>query len=122
MASRSCASVAIGNLVRLIRSCSRHQVRVDAKAYHLYHVQKGYDPSDVKGSGDNVAIVSPVAADTTAKADVIGPVPRSSSFDHIANLIMKGEPVPNVRVVPDTVLSGHESSPGVTSRKKPWEN
>ena len=47
--------------------------------------------------------------------------PYPTSFAHIVDLITKGEPVPGVKDIPDTVLEGKESRSTTARRKKPWE-
>ena len=47
--------------------------------------------------------------------------PYPSSFSQIVDLITKGEPIPGIREIPDTLLVGQESSPATAKRKKPWE-
>ncbi|KAI9759382.1 MAG: hypothetical protein M4579_002371 [Chaenotheca gracillima] len=47
--------------------------------------------------------------------------PYPTSFAHVVDLITKGEAVPGIKEIPDTVLTGQESKPTRTQRKKPWE-
>ncbi len=47
--------------------------------------------------------------------------PYPSSFAQIVNLITKGEPVPGIKEVPDTLLTGQESVASSARRRKPWE-
>ncbi|KAI4275343.1 MAG: hypothetical protein LQ337_003288 [Flavoplaca oasis] len=47
--------------------------------------------------------------------------PYPSSFSRIVDLITKGEPIPGIKDIPDTLLIGQESSPTTAKRKKPWE-
>lgn len=47
--------------------------------------------------------------------------PYPPSFSQIVELITKGEPIPGIKEVPNTVLSGQASAPTTTKRKKPWE-
>ena len=47
--------------------------------------------------------------------------PYPSSFSRIVDLITKGEPIPGIKDIPDTLLVGQESSPTTAKRKKPWE-
>lgn len=61
--------------------------------------------------------------DTTAQLE-LGEQPQApypSSFAQIVELITKGEPIPGLREVPDTLLIGQESEATTTKRKKPWE-
>ncbi|KAL8838026.1 MAG: hypothetical protein Q9170_002307 [Blastenia crenularia] len=47
--------------------------------------------------------------------------PYPSSFSEIVELITKGEPIPGIKDVPDTLLTGQESTAVTAKRKKPWE-
>ncbi|KAI4206982.1 MAG: hypothetical protein LQ346_000814 [Caloplaca aetnensis] len=47
--------------------------------------------------------------------------PYPSSFAKIVNLITKGEPIPGIKEVPDTLLTGQESAANSAKRRKPWE-
>ena len=44
-----------------------------------------------------------------------------TSFNHIVELIINGQPIPGIKDVPDTVLSGQDSPAATAKRKKPWE-
>lgn len=44
-----------------------------------------------------------------------------SSFAHIVELITTGQPIPGIQQIPDTVLTGHDTSSAKPRRKKPWE-
>ena len=47
--------------------------------------------------------------------------PYPASFNQIVDLITNGQPVPGVRDIPNTILSGQGSEPMRIKRKKPWE-
>jgi len=49
------------------------------------------------------------------------PAPYPTSFEHIVNLITTGQPIPGIKDIPDTVLSGQASQPTANKRRKPWE-
>lgn len=44
-----------------------------------------------------------------------------SSFAHIVELITTGQPIPGIQQIPDTVLTGHDTSSAKPRRLKPWE-
>lgn len=44
-----------------------------------------------------------------------------SSFAHIVELITTGQPIPGIQQIPDTVLTGHDTSSEQPKRLKPWE-
>ncbi|KAL8757827.1 MAG: hypothetical protein Q9184_004108 [Pyrenodesmia sp. 2 TL-2023] len=47
--------------------------------------------------------------------------PYPSSFAQIVDLITKGDPIPGIKEVPDTLLTGQESMANTAKRRKPWE-
>lgn len=47
--------------------------------------------------------------------------PYPPSFSQIVDLITKGEPIPGIKEVPDTLLTGQESVANTAKRRKPWE-
>ena len=106
-------------------------MNVDAQAYDQWQSSKSHGPENGHDLHDKAIICEPsesmsegsrpVAPETIREAATVEQAPQSVSFSHIADLIMKGEQVPNVREIPDTVLYGQESSSSATSRKKPWE-
>ena len=44
-----------------------------------------------------------------------------SSFAHIVELITTGQPIPGIQQIPDTVLTGFDTSSAKPRRLKPWE-
>jgi len=49
------------------------------------------------------------------------PAPYPTSFAHIVELITSGQPVPGIKEIPSTVLTGQGTEPAKARRKKPWE-
>jgi hypothetical protein len=49
------------------------------------------------------------------------PAPYPTSFAHIVELITSGQPVPGIKDVPSTILTGQATEPTKPRRKKPWE-
>lgn len=47
--------------------------------------------------------------------------PYPTSFSQIVDLITTGQPIPGLKEVPDTLLTGQQSQPITVKRKKPWE-
>ena len=84
-------------------------------------ISKGpYPPSDPSRSVTEVNVgVSPTVATESESASL--PAPYPSSFSHIVSLITKGEPIPGIRDIPDTVLEGEKSASTAERRRKPWE-
>lgn len=44
-----------------------------------------------------------------------------ASFAEIVHLITTGQPIPGIREIPDTVLTGHATQSQKSQRRKPWE-
>ncbi|KAL8712820.1 MAG: hypothetical protein Q9220_003028 [cf. Caloplaca sp. 1 TL-2023] len=59
------------------------------------------------------------ATPTTPPEQPVAPYPPS--FNQIVELITKGEPIPGIKEIPDTLLTGQESAATTAKRKKPWE-
>lgn len=49
------------------------------------------------------------------------PAPYPTSFAHIVDLITSGKPVPGIKDIPSTILTGQGTEPVKQRRKKPWE-
>ncbi|EGW35431.1 uncharacterized protein SPAPADRAFT_130716 [Spathaspora passalidarum NRRL Y-27907] len=47
--------------------------------------------------------------------------PYTSNYQNVVELIMSGKPVPGIKQIPDTVLSGQGSTASQSQRAKPWE-
>ena len=61
------------------------------------------------------------AAATTSNSASDPAAPYPNSFAQIADLIAKGGPIPGIKEIPDTVLSGKGSESRTAKRRKPWE-
>jgi len=64
---------------------------------------------------DQHTATSPEAAHPSEEA------PPPASFAEIVALIQSGEPIPGIRDIPDTVLTGRGSESTRAPRRKPWE-
>ncbi|KAF2640513.1 hypothetical protein P280DRAFT_490010 [Massarina eburnea CBS 473.64] len=49
------------------------------------------------------------------------PAPYPTSFAQIVELVTTGQPIPGIKEVPPTVLTGQGSQAAQSKRKKPWE-
>lgn len=47
--------------------------------------------------------------------------PYPQSFSHLVELIRTGQPIPGIREVPNTLLTGQGSKAVESKRRKPWE-
>ncbi|KAH7089462.1 hypothetical protein FB567DRAFT_439177 [Paraphoma chrysanthemicola] len=67
-------------------------------------------------SGEGEGGIMPAPADASEP-----PAPYPTSFAHIVELITSGQPVPGIKEIPSTVLTGQGTEPAKPRRKKPWE-
>lgn len=76
-------------------------------------------------NNDNVSSTSTAlnqhATSASETAHPSGEVPQPASFAEIVALIQSGEPIPGIRDIPDTVLTGQGSESTQPPRRKPWE-
>ncbi|KAH0565627.1 hypothetical protein GP486_000985 [Trichoglossum hirsutum] len=63
----------------------------------------------------------PQAAASTSNSAPDPSAPYPNSFARIVDLITRGEPIPGIKHIPDTVLFGKESESRTAKRLKPWE-
>lgn len=92
------------------------------KAYHSTHA------SSLRSNGVNapvsVASASEAAGGILPEASANPnepPAPYPTSFAHIVDLITSGKPVPGIKEIPNTVLTGQGTEAAKARRKKPWE-
>ncbi|KAI4185481.1 MAG: hypothetical protein L6R41_004121 [Letrouitia leprolyta] len=78
------------------------------------------EPVTSKGSVNGITTENSSDAGPAQQLDQPS-APYPPSFSQIVELITKGEPVPGIKEVPSTVLSGQASAATITKRKKPWE-
>ncbi|MCJ1262276.1 hypothetical protein MMC22_002146 [Lobaria immixta] len=79
-------------------------------------------------SAENSGINEPISSSIFNQAGAAAtpmpsppPAPYPTSFSQIVDLITNGQPIPGIKEVPDTLLSGQESRAVTAKRKKPWE-
>lgn len=107
----------------------KHHISVDFEAYKEWRSEHSLPSANVTRVGPVPDIHTNGIAQETGKADESplqekpdeSAAPYPSSFSQIVDLITKGEPIPGIREIPDTLLVGQESSPATAKRKKPWE-
>jgi len=122
----------------------QNNVSVEPAAYEAWRGKQ--DPRDlsqllpaqpsqppVATSNGNLPIVSQSETDTTAstgmgehsapstQAPTTEEIPQPASFADIVALIQSGQPIPGIRDIPDTVLTGQGSESTQPPRRKPWE-
>ena len=91
-------------------SCNR------ASGYALPTTRRNDGNFDQNGSGNEPGMPSASAEPVAAEARY------PTSFSHIVELITTGQPVPGIKDVPGTLLSGQDSRAVKSKRKKPWED
>jgi len=89
--------------------------------------------SPVAPSNGNLPIISQSETNVTAStgmgehsdpgtpASTTEEDPQPASFADIVALIQSGQPIPGIRDIPDTVLTGQGSESTQAPRRKPWE-
>ena len=83
-------------------------------------------PSDgpsLSAAPGNAPVDASLAASATSATSAAGESTgeRKLTFQEVMDLVMKGEPVPGVRKIPDQVHEGPASTPTLQPRRKPWE-
>jgi hypothetical protein len=68
------------------------------------------------GGGEASGGIMPAPADANEP-----PAPYPTSFAQIVELITSGQPVPGIKEIPSTILTGQGTAAAKTRRKKPWE-
>lgn len=58
---------------------------------------------------------------TNESNDKLDDPPYSSNYQELVELIVSGKPVPGIKQIPDTVLTGQSSTASASQRVKPWE-
>lgn len=72
-------------------------------------------------SHNETAALGGIPPATEAASTTEPPAPYPNSFSQIVELITTGQPIPGIKEVPDTLLSGQETQTTTARRKKPWE-
>ncbi|KAH8723537.1 hypothetical protein GQ44DRAFT_710073 [Phaeosphaeriaceae sp. PMI808] len=96
------------------------------KAYRNARSRPPPPPVNVTPASSNMA---PLQAAGEASGGIMStptnasepPAPYPTSFAHIVDLISSGQPVPGIKEIPDTLLTGQSTEPIKARRKKPWE-
>lgn len=99
-------------------------MNVDFDAYKAYRSAHGHPalvPNGVQApeqsSSEKPSGILPVATAPTNEP----PAPYPTSFAHIVELVTTGQPIPGIKEIPNTILSGQASEATQTKRRKPWE-
>ncbi|KAF2182837.1 hypothetical protein K469DRAFT_636238 [Zopfia rhizophila CBS 207.26] len=103
----------------------KYNTNIDFDAYKAYRNSRPSQPI--------TALNGVVAASASTSAEVGGilptpppnsnepPAPYPTSFAHIVELVTTGQPIPGIKEIPNTVLTGQGTQAVKAKRKKPWE-
>ncbi|KAL8773955.1 MAG: hypothetical protein Q9209_001385 [Squamulea sp. 1 TL-2023] len=105
----------------------KHNVSIGFESYKKWRYEQNLPSVTAKTVPVRETPIDGIAQETDKTAvNVDSPgqpaAPYPSSFGQIVDLITKGEPIPGIKEIPDTLLTGHQSAPSTAKRKKPWEN
>lgn len=94
----------------------------DARPSIVINSLSSQDPSTMRNPPtENPDVGEPTDSSISKQAGATAPPPYPISFSQIVDLITNGQPIPGIKEVPDTLLSGQESRAVTAKRKKPWE-
>ncbi len=105
----------------------KHKVSIDFESYKRWRSQQNLPLTAVNrgpapGTQTNGMAQETDKTDTNVvQASEQPAAPYPSSFSQIVDLITKGEPIPGIKEIPNTLLLGQDSAPSTAKRKKPWE-
>jgi hypothetical protein len=110
----------------------KFNINIDFDGYKAYRNARGRPPPTPPATGGGTQapmnVPLPSASDDVssgimpAPADASEPpAPYPTSFAHIVELITTGQPVPGIKEIPSTILTGQGTEPVKARRKKPWE-
>lgn len=109
---------------RLTRT-RKFNMNIDFDGYKAYRNARGRPPPTQPLNGTPPLVVPGDEASSgmmpTSSSASEPPAPYPTSFAHIVELITSGQPVPGIREIPSTVLTGQGTEPVKARRKKPWE-
>lgn len=109
----------------------KYNTNIDFDSYKAYRNARGRPPPTPpisNGTQDLLDIVPPPSAVDVSGGVMPGaaeanepPAPYPTSFAHIVELITTGQPIPGIKEIPSTLLTGQGTEPAKARRKKPWE-
>ncbi|KAL8872628.1 MAG: hypothetical protein Q9174_001768 [Haloplaca sp. 1 TL-2023] len=112
----------------------KHNTSIDFEAYKRWRLSQNLPPVTVsdlsrpleatgstKSAPEDNSIPATNDFEQNAQSEQEPQAPYPTSFSQIVDLITKGEPIPGIKDIPDTLLTGQESVAATAKRKKPWE-
>jgi hypothetical protein len=113
-----------------LTSPRKFNINIDFDGYKAYRNARNRPPPTPPTTGTEASFGLPAApASSEASGGIMPapadasepPAPYPTSFAHIVELITTGKPVPGIKEIPSTVLSGQGTEAAKSRRKKPWE-
>ncbi|KAF2865606.1 hypothetical protein BDV95DRAFT_612484 [Massariosphaeria phaeospora] len=102
----------------------KFNINIDFDAYKAYRNSRrrppalnGVQPAAVSASAEPAGSILPAASSNPSEP----PAPYPTSFAHIVELVTTGQPIPGIKEIPTTVLTGQGSEAAKSRRRKPWE-
>ncbi|KAL8831475.1 MAG: hypothetical protein Q9191_000847 [Dirinaria sp. TL-2023a] len=104
----------------------KFNVTIEPSAYQSWVRRSAKNEHIPSETGDKPVLSSFNASDSVPSVnapaiDAEPAAPYPNSFGQIVELITQGKPIPGVKEVPNTLLTGQETQPTLPKRKKPWE-
>ncbi|KAJ4313294.1 hypothetical protein N0V94_007020 [Neodidymelliopsis sp. IMI 364377] len=101
----------------------KFNVIVDFDTYKAYRNARGRPPPQTNGVQplDFTEVSHDASSEVTLTTESPSIPQYPTSFAHIVELITSGQPIPGIKEIPDTVLTGQGTQPEKPRRRKPWE-
>ena len=106
----------------------KYNVNVDFDAYKAHRHAHGRHalvsrPATVAVAASTTPDTAGILPDAAAPANPANepPAPYPTSFAHIVELVTTGQPIPGIKEIPSTILTGQASQTTRSQRRKPWE-
>lgn len=115
----------------MLSRCSKYSKNIDFDAYKAYRSARNRPPpTPPTTNGVQASLQDSLGPASTDTAGGIMPAPGNpseppapypTSFAQIVELITSGQPIPGIKEIPPTILTGQGTQPAQARRKKPWE-
>ncbi|KAF2268959.1 hypothetical protein CC78DRAFT_558104 [Lojkania enalia] len=103
----------------------KYNVNIDFDGYKAYRDSRSQQPLAPNGiQTPSVPLNSEASGGilpTPSLNSSEPPAPYPSSFAHIVELVTTGQPIPGIKEIPNTILTGQGTQAVKPKRKKPWE-
>lgn len=120
------------DLLDVICACAhayrKYNVNIDFDSYKAYRDSRPHTQPPNAPTNGAQAETSFTAAESTggilpaASSNANEPpAPYPTSFAHIVELVTTGQPIPGIKDIPNTILTGQGTDAVKAKRRKPWE-